>query len=115
MQLLLLTSPTLTSAGVNHASAWRIAEMMLRCVSTAPFESPVVPPVYCRNATDSGPESAGRSDKPRPALTAAVNEGLADAIEIRLRDPDACVADGDDESTLRVGGDFDANATPRWQ
>ncbi len=25
----------------------------LRCVSTAPFETPVVPPVYCRNAMSS--------------------------------------------------------------
>ncbi len=46
MQLVLLTSPTLFRAGENQASAWRIAATMFRCVSTAPFDKPVVPPVY---------------------------------------------------------------------
>ena len=32
---------------------------MLRCVSIAPLATPVVPPVYCRKATSSGPTSTG--------------------------------------------------------
>ncbi|MCY1534406.1 hypothetical protein D9M68_697760 [compost metagenome] len=46
-------SPTRASAGWNQASACKTAAMMLRWVSTAPLERPVVPPVYCRNAMSS--------------------------------------------------------------
>jgi hypothetical protein len=41
----------------------------LRCVSVAPFAIPVVPPVYCRNATSSSRMDTGASGLAFPAST----------------------------------------------
>ena len=38
-------------AGCDHASLCSTLAMMLRWVRVAPFDTPVVPPVYCRKAT----------------------------------------------------------------
>ena len=38
----------------------------LRCSSTAPLLTPVVPPVYCSTAMSSGPTCAGLKLLPRP-------------------------------------------------
>ena len=46
-----------SSCGWIHASDCSTFAMRLRCVSTAPFDTPVVPPVYCRNAMSSWPSS----------------------------------------------------------
>ena len=46
---------------------------MLRCSSTAPFATPVVPPVYCRNAMSSWPIGT-RSSLPRAARRQRVGE-----------------------------------------
>lgn len=40
----------------------------------APFETPVVPPVYCRNATSSGPIAGLVSLSWRPAASASLND-----------------------------------------
>ena len=39
--------------GCSHARACSMLATMLRCSSIAPFATPVVPPVYCRNAMSS--------------------------------------------------------------
>ena len=46
-------APPASSAGRNHAPSCRMLATRLRCVSTAPLATPVVPPVYCRNAMSS--------------------------------------------------------------
>src|SRR5665647_1904244 len=51
--LIWLGGPTRSSAGANQASACNTAATILRCVNTAPLERPVVPPVYCKKATES--------------------------------------------------------------
>ncbi|MPM81775.1 hypothetical protein SDC9_128832 [bioreactor metagenome] len=70
MLLALLRSPILASAGVNHASACNVAAMMLRCVSTAPLDSPVVPPVYMISRS-SAVRPQGASKRSAPAATMA--------------------------------------------
>ena len=45
--------------GRIQASACSTLATRLRCVSTAPFDTPVVPPVYCRNAMSSWSERDG--------------------------------------------------------
>ena len=47
------------SAGWYHASDCSMLAMMFLCVRVAPFDTPVVPPVYCRNATSPWPTSTG--------------------------------------------------------
>ena len=47
------------SAGWYHASDCSMLAMMFLCVRVAPFDTPVVPPVYCRNATSLWPTSTG--------------------------------------------------------
>ena len=44
---------------------------MLRWVSIAPFETPVVPPVYWRNARSSPASSTSSTAAPRPAESAS--------------------------------------------
>ena len=66
MLLALDGSPRRSSAGENQASACSTAETMLRCVSTAPLDSPVVPPVYCKNAVESSVAALGTSARPVP-------------------------------------------------
>jgi len=48
----------LAITGWFQTSDWMTLAMMLRCSSTAPLETPVVPPVYCKTATSS-PEISG--------------------------------------------------------
>ena len=70
MLLVLLTSPTRRGAGVSPASACKIAATMLRCVSTAPVDSQVVPPVYCKKAIESKLLGAGLSIWRNPSAMA---------------------------------------------
>ena len=42
----------LGQCGVNQASACKVAATMLRWVSTAPLDRPVVPPVYCKRQSN---------------------------------------------------------------
>ena len=70
MLLARLRSPILPSAGVNQASACSVAATMLRWVSTAPLDRPVVPPVYCRKAGVSGATRAGVSVRRSPRASA---------------------------------------------
>ena len=68
------TGPRLVSAsaGCTHASICSTFATRLRCVSVAPFDTPVVPPVYCRNATSCGPTSTGASLPRAPASSASL-------------------------------------------
>ena len=50
--------------GSFHASDCKALAITLRCNSTAPLDTPVVPPVYCNTATSSGLIS-GRLSVPR--------------------------------------------------
>ena len=47
---------------------------MLRCVSIAPLATPVVPPVYCRNAMSSGPIGTSSQRLPAAVLARHVRE-----------------------------------------
>src|SRR2546421_399852 len=51
----MMTGRSACIAGCSHALYCSSAAMTLRCRSIAPFETPVVPPVYCRNARSSWP------------------------------------------------------------
>ncbi|MCY1218118.1 hypothetical protein D9M72_300530 [compost metagenome] len=73
MLLTFARSPARASAGVNQASACSVAATMLRWVSTAPFDRPVVPPVYCRKAIESSVLWSGPSVRPRPSAIACLN------------------------------------------
>ncbi len=73
MLFALRMSPILPSAGVNQASACSIAATMLRCVSTAPLDRPVVPPVYCRNAIESSVLASARRVLPALSASTCVN------------------------------------------
>ena len=57
--------------GWNHASPCRIAAITLRCDSIAPLDTPVVPPVYCRNATSSWASGTGRYVRRAPSASAS--------------------------------------------
>jgi hypothetical protein len=50
---------------------------MLRCVSIAPFETPVVPPVYCRKARSSGVTPTGAKGASAPRASASSREMAA--------------------------------------
>ena len=65
--------PDPASSGANHASSCITFATMLRCVSTAPFDTPVVPPVYCRNAMSSCVSCTGARFSYRPLLIASAN------------------------------------------
>jgi len=80
MLLDLETSPMRFKAGENQASACRTAAITLRCVSTAPLDKPVVPPVYCKKATESKFVVAGCKRIPWPALRACCK-----VVMVRLR------------------------------
>ncbi|MDT4842436.1 hypothetical protein FQZ97_763380 [compost metagenome] len=56
--------------GSFQASDCSTLAITLRCSSTAPLLTPVVPPVYCSTATSSGPIS-GRLSVPRVPLAMA--------------------------------------------
>src|SRR4029450_13856989 len=60
------------SAGWYPASACRMLATRLRCSSTAPLLTPVVPPVYCSTAMSSGPTLAGLNVGRRPMAGAWV-------------------------------------------
>ena len=70
--LILLTSPMRSTAGKNQASACNVAATTLRCVRTAPFDKPVVPPVYCKNAIESKFAGLGLRFKPLPLAMATL-------------------------------------------
>ena len=59
------------SDGPIHASDCSTFEARLRWVSIAPFDTPVVPPVYCRNAMSSWPSGTGTrfSNLPLPSAS----------------------------------------------
>ena len=61
------------SAGCSQASFCSTLAMTLRCSSVAPFDTPVVPPVYCRKATSSRLMSGLASCRRRPAAIASLN------------------------------------------
>ena len=74
MLLALVTSPILARAGVNQASACKVAATMLRWVSTAPLERPVVPPVYCKKAIESSVAVLGARVRRSPIARAFLKE-----------------------------------------
>ena len=45
----------------------------LRCESAAPFESPVVPPVYCKKSRSSPHSATGVNGSAPPCVSAAAN------------------------------------------
>ena len=45
----MITGRSVPMAGPSHARYCSSAAMTLRCTRIAPFDTPVVPPVYCRN------------------------------------------------------------------
>src|SRR5665647_1281841 len=79
--LIWLGGPTRSSAGANQASACNTAATILRCVNTAPLERPVVPPVYCKKATESS------------VLGAAWNGSAAPCARACLKDVALCPSD----------------------
>ena len=54
------------------ATTCSVFATMFRCVSTAPLETPVVPPVYCRKATSSPVTSTGSSSSEAPFASASL-------------------------------------------
>ncbi len=65
------SAPICFSSGIQFTIC-NVFAIRLRCVSTAPFETPVVPPVYCRKATSCGASSTGRRVSAAPALNASL-------------------------------------------
>ena len=57
--------------GNSHARDCSKFAMMLRWSSIAPFATPVVPPVYCRNAMSSWPSGTRSSARWRPSASAS--------------------------------------------
>ena len=57
--------------GRIHARAWIMLATMFLLSSIAPFATPVVPPVYCRNAMSSWLSGTRSSARPRPAASAS--------------------------------------------
>ncbi len=55
-----------------QAEACCMFAIMLRWVSIAPLATPVVPPVYCRNARSSGPISTFGNVPREPAASASL-------------------------------------------
>src|ERR1035438_4023454 len=61
------TSETaLGTAGLIQAEACSKFDTMFRCVSSAAFATPVVPPVDCRKAASCGVTLTGPSLSPKP-------------------------------------------------
>ncbi|MNS34302.1 hypothetical protein D3C72_664260 [compost metagenome] len=58
--------------GSFQASDCSTLAITLRCRSTAPLDTPVVPPVYCSTATSSGPVATGLSEPPAPLSSASL-------------------------------------------
>ena len=65
-----ISAPSLKLRETHTPVCSRLARM-LRWVSIAPFETPVVPPVYCRNAMSSRVTSTGLNDAAAPRASAA--------------------------------------------
>ena len=74
MLLTLRKSGKRARAGANHVSACKMAATMLRCVSTAPLDKPVVPPVYCKKAMSSSDCGTDLKVNWRPSAMACLNE-----------------------------------------
>ena len=69
--------------GLNHASVWTMLATTLRCRSVAPFDTPVVPPVYCRKATSSA--------------------AIGDTLELHTRAFCQCLVEASDAAPLSGG------------
>ena len=90
----LLAGGIFFSAGWYQASACRMLATRLRCSSTAPLLTPVVPPVYCSTAMSSGP-TAARLQRLAAALRQRVVEAhRAGQLEGRHHLLDACAPRG---------------------
>ena len=63
-------------AGPDHASVCRMLAITLRCVSVAPFDTPVVPPVYCRKATSELFSCAGLNGIFAPCASASLKRTM---------------------------------------
>ena len=63
---------TLAMAGSNQAAHCKVLATRLRLSSTAPLETPVVPPVYCNTATSSGWVLGGVKGTPAALANAAL-------------------------------------------
>ena len=70
--------PSLKSAEIQAPVCSMLARMF-RWVSIAPFETPVVPPVYCRKAMSSAASVTGAKDPAAPRASAA-RSGTAPSI-----------------------------------
>ena len=66
-----------SSAGRIQALAWSTFATMFRWVRTAALATPVVPPVYCRNAMSCGPTSTAASFRPSPEAKHALERRCA--------------------------------------
>src|SRR5471030_3306272 len=73
------TTGACCSAGWPQASVCSRLATMLRCVSTAPLDTPVVPPVYCRR-----PRRWAAVDR-RQAHIAALRQRILEAHRVRQR------------------------------
>ena len=58
-----------SSTGFTQARACSTFATMFRCSSIAPFATPVVPPVYCRNAMSSCDSGTRSSVRRRPSAS----------------------------------------------
>ena len=67
------SSPSFNATGMNALNCSVLATR-LRCDRAAPFDSPVVPPVYCRNSRSSPVSATGRSGSPPPWASASAKE-----------------------------------------
>ncbi|MNV38921.1 hypothetical protein D3C71_1304840 [compost metagenome] len=63
---------TLSMAGAFQASDCSTLAMTLRCSSTAPLLTPVVPPVYCSSAMSSGSSCGASKLAPAPLASASL-------------------------------------------
>ena len=70
------------------ATTCSVFATMFRCVSTAPLDTPVVPPVYCRKATSSPDTSTGSSSSEAPFASSVVEAHRARQRERRHHLPD---------------------------
>jgi hypothetical protein len=67
------SSPSFTATGMKALNCSVLATR-LRCDSAAPLDSPVVPPVYCRNSRSSPVSATGVQRQPAPWASASAKE-----------------------------------------
>ncbi len=68
------------STGISQARICCMLATRLRLVSMAPFDTPVVPPVYCKMIVSSGPEVKGLTVNFRPCLRHSVKQTVLDRL-----------------------------------